>query len=806
MWKKLRAAVRSPTGSSVSSERAAVEASELQGTEDPDLRSATKSSNGNSRHSSINSSATSEKLRASLHEDRISTSASEFNVSVQDWIDTDCDLVKAVTAAFAKRGNRLKIQSVTSATGGELDISSSVTGDDFPVHVKVAAQVDGDARSDDAARAAAPECAVLAPAALEPNCGALPDGWEELLDGGSLVKYYHNVATGKTQWEHPCAELEALEEGFEALPGIPDHVDGELSHRSAAKVRPIVSHLEQQSPSRTGALQWPETLGQPAPQSLGGGALPRPMSGSWRRGRVSTLPPPAFTRGRKSEEALLVDMLKPLDSASTTQPTSSDWASKPCWLLEEPSKPAVAAVPAPEMRDQAKQHRLRSRSGNQTMAEHFGGPLYLRGRDLAESDSCYRAECSELGELAYLHQASGIRVGGRAVDLVPPTLPISEVIVLFKYCGAATFRHVSDAILDGLPEAIDFLQENSAVNAEADSLPASVHEPAQLGSQDPCRRAAYCLPILVPAKWCQRAGARVEVPCVPAALGDMRANLERRLQGELCEREATGGVSDPSAVDSLRSMARCLASQARHEDAAPLWRSVVRCDEEALGMQHHQTLASMEGLATCLLAKGDMRDAEVLLSRVVMAKEKAHGKHHPSTLKSVAALAGCLRAQGLMGVACELYGRAAAGGRTRSSEKEPLTRPTLVSLQGILKERPETLAAASSLAGCLRDMGRVPEAEVLLRSLLQTAGDSFGDGHADTVRASRGLASVLSSSGNAMEAESLYRRAIRGGAALGPGHPESIAATNEFAVFLKAQGRPVEARLLHEMGAASAVF
>ena len=68
---------------------------------------------------------------------------------------------------------------------------------------------------------------------------------------------------------------------------------------------------------------------------------------------------------------------------------------------------------------------------------------------------------------------------------------------------------------------------------------------------------------------------------------------------------------------------------------------------------------------------------------------------------------------------------------------------------------PHTLVALSNLAGLLMDMGKLAEAEPLMREDLEGCREVYGATHEDTLFSARNLAEVLDESGRTEEAARL---------------------------------------------------
>ena len=95
-------------------------------------------------------------------------------------------------------------------------------------------------------------------------------------------------------------------------------------------------------------------------------------------------------------------------------------------------------------------------------------------------------------------------------------------------------------------------------------------------------------------------------------------------------------------------------------------------------------------------------------------------------------------------------------------------------------------------------LNKYDEAEPLLRDTLTTQRRLHGDGHFDTLRTCRGLATLLTYSNRCCEAEELSRGAlVQARRTLGPEHPGTLNIARELGRALSMQqGKAVEAAAL----------
>jgi tetratricopeptide (TPR) repeat protein len=109
-------------------------------------------------------------------------------------------------------------------------------------------------------------------------------------------------------------------------------------------------------------------------------------------------------------------------------------------------------------------------------------------------------------------------------------------------------------------------------------------------------------------------------------------------------------------------------------------------------------------------------------------------------------------------------------------------------------DHPNTLGAISNLAGVLRMLGELEEAEALFREALDRRRRVLGEAHPHTLTSINNVGYVLQARGRLAEAEPFYREALeRRRRVLGPDHPDTVRSNNNVGSVLEAQGKLVEA-------------
>ena len=139
------------------------------------------------------------------------------------------------------------------------------------------------------------------------------------------------------------------------------------------------------------------------------------------------------------------------------------------------------------------------------------------------------------------------------------------------------------------------------------------------------------------------------------------------------------------------------------------------------------------------------------------------------------------------------------------SEAIPVVKELLtVSERALGFDHPNTLTVVNNLAILLSDSGDAVSAESLYCRVLYARERTLGQEHPDTLTSLNNLATLLSEKGDIASAESLFRRALETREyALGPEHLDTIATVNNLASLLKWKGDPAAAEPLFRRALAS---
>jgi len=182
-------------------------------------------------------------------------------------------------------------------------------------------------------------------------------------------------------------------------------------------------------------------------------------------------------------------------------------------------------------------------------------------------------------------------------------------------------------------------------------------------------------------------------------------------------------------------------------------------------------------LGKTYLQLGDPATAETHFTRALELNTGSHGPDHPDTLSSEHHLAWALKELG------------------RLDEAETMLRSIVDRRRRVLgAEHPDTLASTLNLANVVYKQGRMAEAEEILTELIPIQKRVLGESHTDTLTADNSLALVLSAQGRYDEAETVARESLRLSRRVhGEEHPRTLNTLGILAAVLEDGGSLVEA-------------
>jgi tetratricopeptide (TPR) repeat protein len=141
----------------------------------------------------------------------------------------------------------------------------------------------------------------------------------------------------------------------------------------------------------------------------------------------------------------------------------------------------------------------------------------------------------------------------------------------------------------------------------------------------------------------------------------------------------------------------------------------------------------------------------------------------------------------------------------RLDDAERLLRAAVDGYRRTLGGHPETFRAENNLGLLLQSKRRYADAEPVLRAALAGRRAVLGDRHADTLKSANNLALCLYWQERYADAEPLLREALAGRRdVLGELHPDTISTIGNLAEVYRYWGKPLLARPLFEEAAASA--
>ena len=269
------------------------------------------------------------------------------------------------------------------------------------------------------------------------------------------------------------------------------------------------------------------------------------------------------------------------------------------------------------------------------------------------------------------------------------------------------------------------------------------------------------------------------------AMSNLALVLDSLGQGEAAEqlhretlaaRRRVFGENDPDTLSSKVNLAQILLDQGRVDEAAPLIRETLAARQELLGPDHPATLLCINNAARLAQEQGHLDEAETLYRQAVDGFRRTLGPEHPHTVMAVNNLAALY---------CQTR---------RLAKAEALLREALALQPAGGSNRLATATVLNNLARVLQESGKPAEAEPLLRTLLETLSNAYGEDHPRALTALNNLAGVLVDLGRGDDAIELFQRCLEiRRQTLGESHPETLAAGINLAGTLRDSGRLKEA-------------
>lgn len=217
--------------------------------------------------------------------------------------------------------------------------------------------------------------------------------------------------------------------------------------------------------------------------------------------------------------------------------------------------------------------------------------------------------------------------------------------------------------------------------------------------------------------------------------------------------------------------------------AIPLLEATRTDCEQALGVEHSETLNSYGNLAHAYETAGRVSEAIALLETALAIRVRVQGSEHPDTMTSRHNLASAYKSVGRLDKAIALHERA---------------RDDCVRVLG--EDHPDTLRSRNNLANAYHSAGRLDEAIPLYERTLAQRERVLGSGHPETMTSRNNLASAYESAGQLDKAIALHERTLAEmEEALGSDHPNTLRSRGNLASAYVAAGRPEQAIALHKV-------
>lgn len=248
------------------------------------------------------------------------------------------------------------------------------------------------------------------------------------------------------------------------------------------------------------------------------------------------------------------------------------------------------------------------------------------------------------------------------------------------------------------------------------------------------------------------------------------------------------GAADMESIDGLLQAAELAVDEGAFERADELYTAILAEVETGPSAGDLWHLQIVRDHALVAYGLGRWAQAEARLRRVLASREKLAGRDAASVIDAVARLSE------------------AVGEQQRWWEAEALAREAVRRAERALPEVHEAaLGARLALAWVLASTGE-PDAEPLIRRLVETLGAVRGLNHPDTLAARHLLVEFLWGQQHLAEAAVLAEDllAIRE-ATQGPEHPHTLLLRAQFALLLHRTGRKDEAAVLAQQALTASV-
>ncbi|MCC7290725.1 MAG: serine/threonine protein kinase [Phycisphaerales bacterium] len=281
---------------------------------------------------------------------------------------------------------------------------------------------------------------------------------------------------------------------------------------------------------------------------------------------------------------------------------------------------------------------------------------------------------------------------------------------------------------------------------------------------------------------------------------------------------------DEALAACLENLGETLKALERHDEAMTAFQEVLVLRQTLYGDRHPRVSQSVASIAMILGEKGDLSGAEEQYRRAVEIHDLLGDTQSLDRAFLLAEFAGLLATKHQAPAALQMCEEALSGMRAHLPAQHPRIANTLNTLGGILNDvgrledaervlresiqmrralvgddDPVLAYSLSTLARTLGDMGRYTEAVELGRDVLRRRIALIGEEKLMTVMDMSNLALNLSKTGELQEAGLLTQRALEiQRKLLPPGHPAIANRLNILGGILQDQGRYDEALVLYQ--------
>lgn len=256
---------------------------------------------------------------------------------------------------------------------------------------------------------------------------------------------------------------------------------------------------------------------------------------------------------------------------------------------------------------------------------------------------------------------------------------------------------------------------------------------------------------------------------------ELMADLRERFVAALMK----SGVPEGERAARLESLRAELARvNATDTAAAMIDRTILRPAVETIDVRFKgQPLVDAQlrqALAELYRAVGLYESSSPLQNSALATRRRILGQEHPDTLGSMRLSGALLRQQGKL------------------PEAEQMLREAFGLARRVLaEEHPERSQIANSLGVLLGALGNDSDAEQMMRETLEVRRRVLGEDHPDTIDSINNMGALLSSVGRLTEAEPYYAEAlVKSRRVLGNEHPATIGTIGNMGALLLETSRP----------------